>query len=150
MNLLCNHFNTSFIIHFKAYCFCTKAINRILKKSEDLLITRNDILVNNYFCILCCKNCLQNKFFIFWQTRRPIANRLRECIIAINNKHVYAGAILSTINMTFISCKSRVWYENRTDWQNIKNAGSARAVGSSWFKFLLHKHDKKRMLLVQP
>ena len=55
--------------------------------------------------------------------------------------------MLSTIYMTCISCKSRDWYKNRIVRPNIENAASARAYGSFWSRYLLHK---KRVLLTLP
>ena len=55
--------------------------------------------------------------------------------------------MLSTIYMTCISCKSRDWYKNRIERPNIANAASARASGSFWSKYLLHK---KRVQPVLP
>ena len=44
-----------------------------------------------------------------------------------------------------ISCKSLDWYKKRIVRPNIENAASARASGSFWSKYLLHK---KRVLVV--
>ena len=50
-----------------------------------------------------------------------------------------------TFYMTCISCKSRDCYENRIVRPNMENATSARASGSFWSKYLLHKN---RVLLI--
>ena len=55
--------------------------------------------------------------------------------------------MLSTIYMTYISCKSRDKYKNRIVRPNIENAASARSSGRFWSKYLLHK---KRVLFVLP
>ena len=49
--------------------------------------------------------------------------------------------------MTCISCKSRNWYKNRIVRPNIEKAARARASGSFWSKYLLHK---KKVLLILP
>ena len=53
--------------------------------------------------------------------------------------------MLNTIYMTCISCKSRDWYESRIVRPKIENAASARASGSFYSKYLLHK---KRVLFI--
>ena len=52
--------------------------------------------------------------------------------------------MLSTICMTYISCKLLDWYKNRP---NIENPASARASDSFWSKVLL---QKGRGLLILP
>lgn len=53
-------------------------------------------------------------------------NTLRECNIATCTNNIYARAMLSTIYMAAISCKSRYWYKNRIVSPKIENATSAR------------------------
>ena len=55
------------------------------------------------------------------------------------NTNIYDGAMLSTIYMTCISCKSRGWYKIRIVRPNIKNVASTRTYASFWSKYLLHK-----------
>ena len=47
--------------------------------------------------------------------------------------------MLSTISMTYISCKSRDMYNNIIIRPSIENATSARASGSFGSKYFLHK-----------
>lgn len=55
--------------------------------------------------------------------------------------------MLSTIYMTYISCKSRHWYKEKNIRPNIKNVTSARASSRLWSKYLF---NKKRVLLIPP
>ena len=62
----------------------------------------------------------------------------QQCINLSRAYHIY---------MTYISCLSREWYKNRTVRPIIENLASARASGSFWSKYLLHK---KTVLSVLP
>ena len=53
--------------------------------------------------------------------------------------------MLSTIYMTYISCKSRHWYKEKNIRPNIKNVTSARASSRFWSKYLF---NNKRGLLI--
>ena len=53
--------------------------------------------------------------------------------------------MFNTIYMTCSSSKSRDGYKNRIVRPNIINAARARASGSFWSKYLLHK---ERILLI--
>ena len=64
-------------------------------------------------------------------------NAFRECNKAINN--IYVGAMQSTIYTTCVNFKSRDCYQKRIDRPNIENAAGARASGSFWSKYLVHK-----------
>ena len=50
-------------------------------------------------------------------------------------------AMLITIYMTCISCKSRDWYKSRIVRPNIENAASARASGSLWSKYCYRRKE---------